>query len=65
MNNLQLIAWAQRTGRLVIHNPSVRCPYYSVVMQDCAVHDRSLPLALDMACERLRHEALTIEPHMA
>lgn len=65
MNNLQLVAWAKRTGRLVIHSPSPRVPYFTCAMQDASVSHASLPMALDMACEWLRQEVLIVEPRMA
>ena len=65
MNNLQLVAWAKRTGRLVIHPPSSRVPYFTCAMQDASVSHESLPVALDLACEHLRGEALIVEPRMA
>lgn len=76
MNNLQLVAWAKRTGRLVIHNPSPRNPFYTCVAvaplagqmgfgEPRSISHASLPVALDMACEHLRGEALIVEPRMA
>jgi hypothetical protein len=65
MNNLQLIAWAIRRGKLVIHNPSPRCRFYTCAMPHASVSHESLPIALDMACEQLRGEALVASPRMA
>lgn len=76
MNNLQLIAWAKRVGKLIIHNPSPRCQFYTCVVarpvkdfmgatETISVSHESLPIALDLACEHLRGEALVQEPRMA